>query len=410
MPANVIVVDRRNGRNRIAVNHRHIALSNKVRVELQKVKALYYQIKPLAILNPLIYRPYLTYLVAYAERLQQRASVMKVPKTRRFRVASIFTIAEAISHFGPTLATFENNFGLTPAGIARFFTSRYLGLFTQSEEEEAMADGSIESLYSCRGKVIYDPRRRQNIHLVQAFLLSFNTLRTDSDVSARSRNFGIANSAVSVQVNHAAFRLVKFYGYLLKPNIAIPKFASRFRLYNQVIYNKLISLPYYSARINLDVRDPFDKIALTLDGTFMRVSTPSEKEGDLQHALWNGYYRGVGFLHLIVWAPDGLAVCVQTNVGSTNDNGLVKDGRINELLEDASEYFALGDSIFGNRSRIVRVPNERESQNWSKQEVLDVASIRSFCEHGFKDLRAKNRFLTLAKKLKLFWTRTAAIR
>ena len=60
MPANVIVVDRRNGRNRIAVNHRHLALSNKVRVELQKVKALYYQIKPLAILNPLIYRPYLT--------------------------------------------------------------------------------------------------------------------------------------------------------------------------------------------------------------------------------------------------------------------------------------------------------------------------------------------------------------
>jgi len=81
--------------------------------------------------------------------------------------------------------------------------------------------------------------------LVQAILLFFNALRTDADVATRSRNFGIAQSAVSVQSQHAAFRFVKFYGFLLKPEFCIPKFAIRFPVYRQVIFKKLMGLSYW---------------------------------------------------------------------------------------------------------------------------------------------------------------------
>ena len=130
--------------------------------------------------------------------------------------------------------------------------------------------------------------------------------------------------------------------------------------------------------------------------------------GDLQLALWNGYYHAHGFLHLVVWGPDGMAVFDFYDIGSNNDVSLTHNSDfVHYMGMHAPEFFALGDSIFPNLECLVRVPNANDMEHLgiSKGEMEDYANVRSLGEHGFKMLWDKGNLLGNMKQMKVFWTK-----
>jgi len=414
----LIRINRMLPQSRISFNHRHLALSNLAHVQLRELRELFDLVNAVMRRSSSMHLRYAPIQLRLIEQmwkvLGEMDTIVWVPRASTVPRSTITCIDHAIKVFGPTNAAFIATFGVHPAQMATLARSQFFAVLT--DDEEADAGDDLDAIYRMTGKSFYDPTRRQTVNMLRAMLIFFARVRSADSVRAIAERFGMASSAVS---NHALFflnRITYYFGYLLEPEVSIQRFAPRFAQYNASMMAVLRKLKFHTKKAlldaNFEVRFPFCHTVGALDGTFHRIAKPSKTTGDIQLAYWNGYYHGFGFLHLVGWGPDGLAMFDYKGVGSTNDNALTNQGSINSLMmQHAPQFYLLGDSIFANLSNICRVPNAQDcaSMDITAAEVEDIASVRSQAEHGFNDLWRKGKLLCTVKHMKIFWTRPLAL-
>ena len=230
---------------------------------------------------------------------------------------------------------------------------------------------------------------------VTALLIYLRRMRLAED----QRDLGFAFDMPSVCISYVcrlmAERIGGAYGHLLHQS-RLGDWRAHFPAWRTSIVRLYRKIRFGDPDADTPLPPEIMDTCMLVDGTMLETARPMPDEANTQAYMYNGCKKVHGLAYLALVAPNGIVVTMAGPYGgANNDLGIMNQAGLQDILQEAcgNEFKVLGDGIFSNTGRLVRVPREAEMAGRSVAEVKAIASVRGDVEHAFCMLRNQFPYL-----------------